>query len=177
MHFDWTWICFLLIEFFAKHIWQHLVDSDISKEDIIISQKLSLIFELMEVTFQSIKSNHFSNAWNFKTSDLCSEIWFRVLYENANSCVVLWWIEWLGHSNLQWSWCLSHWYLSKCEAQMNITIFFSQQLFLFIRSVFLCEIILECFYCRNHLFWFDSLFNLCVQLFHCWFHCLLVFFL
>lgn len=176
MNLNWAWICFFLIKLFTEHVRQHLVNSNISQEDIIISQKLSFIFKLMEITLQSIETNNFSDTWNFKICNLCSKFWFWVLNEDANSRIMLRRIKWLWHLNLQRSWCLSHWNLPKSKAQMNITIFFSQQLLFFISSVFLLEIILECFYSWNYLFWFNTLFNLSSHFFNSWFHCLLVFF-
>ena len=137
---------------------------------------MTFILKLMEITFESIKSNYLCNTWDIKFFDFTSKFCFRVFNNNANSSVKLFTVKWFCNANLQWSWSLFFWNFFKSPAKNNRAVFFSEQLFFLIIRMLTLEIFLECFYACRNLLLIDILFHLWIYFFHFTFHYFLVFF-
>ena len=64
MDFDGTWVLLALVKLFAHQLRQHLVDSKIGQERVVVLQQLALILELLEVALELVEANHFRDAWD-----------------------------------------------------------------------------------------------------------------
>ena len=84
MELDGAWVLLAGVELFAEQLRQHLVHSDVGKEAIVILEKLSLVFELMEVALKFVKSDDLGDRWDVQVLNLVFEFARRVFDDDTN---------------------------------------------------------------------------------------------
>ena len=57
-------VLLLRIELFAESFWEHLVNSEVCQEKVVIRQELSLIFKLFIFLAKFRHPDHLSDGWN-----------------------------------------------------------------------------------------------------------------
>lgn len=127
MDFDWTWESFLGVEFLAEQFRQHFVDANVSQEQIVVFEQLALVFELLEITLQTIESDHLGDARDFEFLNLTAEVTLGVLDDHTDSAVVICCHKWERNSHLQGSGSWIGRNLSQGEVDMNKRIFVLEQ--------------------------------------------------
>ena len=61
---EWAGVLLLGIKLFAESFWEHLVNSEVCQEKVVIRQELSLIFKLFIFLAKFRHPDHLSDGWN-----------------------------------------------------------------------------------------------------------------
>jgi len=85
MQLQGCWVLLVLVELLSEALRKHFVDSQISQERVIFSNKAALVFVLFEFSLKFVKTNHFGDARNVKVRNLVFERASRVFYKNTHS--------------------------------------------------------------------------------------------
>ena len=102
MYFDRTWVLLALVKLFAQQLGQHLVDSEIGQERIVVLQQLTLVLELLEIALQLVETNHFRDARDIQILNLVLEGTSRVLNDHADARVLILVHKWLVNLDHLW---------------------------------------------------------------------------
>ena len=127
MKFDRAWKLFLGVKLSTKHLWQHLINPNISQEQIVVSEELSFVFEFPEISFESIEADDLGDTRNVQILNLLSEGALRILNDNTNSSVVFLRVERICDTNLNRSHGHLFRNLSHSEVDAQSGILFSQK--------------------------------------------------
>jgi len=89
MELQRTGVALLLIELFAQELGEHLVDSEIGEEEVVVREELAFVLVLLEVLLQLRDTDDLGNAWHLEGSQLVLEGACRVLGEDAHTSAML----------------------------------------------------------------------------------------
>lgn len=70
MNLDGHGVLLMGVEFIAKLLRQHFIDSDVSQECVVLLCECAFVFELVEIALKFVKTNCFGDAGDFQVLDL-----------------------------------------------------------------------------------------------------------
>ncbi len=122
-------VLLLLVELLAEAGGEHLVDSQVGQEEVVVVQQLLLVLELLIFFLKFCEPNDFGDTWDLEVFNLSLELTGWVFHEHTCSGMILRIIKWVWHFDLNGlgGWVQGHLVQGECHVD-EVFVFLEQLL-------------------------------------------------